>query len=248
MKKYIAVTFVLIFLGRQGAAQLLSEVGFGLGAAIYQGDLSPHWIGSYTKPGVSFQLTGQRNINSFIAIRVGYAHASISDNEDSYTGGVHQVRNFSFKASVNELSAQVLINPTFNNGWEEPGNLRPYFFAGAGVALLQVERDWSRFNYSFPYWQSWVLPGLAQDSLTNIPSSIFTFPVGAGLRYQIGENVALYAEATKRLVSTEYLDGFSKSANRNERDGFSSLIFGLSFRLGNAMGDRGRIDCPKDVW
>lgn len=247
-KNLYLIVVLAIFSGLSSSAQLLSEVGFGLGASIYQGDLSPHWIGAYNRPGASFQLTGQRNLTSFLAVRAAYAFASISDNEEGYTSGVHQQRNFWFKASVNELTAQLIVNPSLNNGWEEPGELRPYFYGGVGVAFLRVERDWSRFNYSFPYWQSWVLPGLRQDSLTAIPNNILTFPVGVGLRYQIGDNVALYGEATKRIVSTEYLDGFSKSANQKENDGYSSLIFGLTFRLFNGMGDRGRIDCPKDVW
>ena len=247
--RYLFVSFAFfLFTGLQAGAQLLSEVGFGLGASIYQGDLSPHWIGAYNRPGFSFQVTGQRNITSFLGIRAGYAHGSISDNEESYTSGVHRQRKFWFKASINEISAQLVVNPSLNNGWEEPGDLRPYFFGGIGVAFIQVERDWSRFNYSFPYWQSWVLPGLRQDSLTRIPNYIWTFPVGAGIRYQIGDNVALYGEATKRIVSTEYLDGFSKSANQKENDGFGTILFGLTFRLFNGMGDRGRIDCPTDVW
>jgi hypothetical protein len=106
-----------------------------------------------------------------------------------------------------------------------------------------------------------------------LPTSIITFPVGVGLRYQIGDNLALFGEVTKRITNNEYLDGFSKSANQKERDGFGSVIFGLSFRLGdNGDGDgggglfggrgifgglfggggggrnRGRIDCPKNVF
>ena len=132
--------------GLQAGAQLLSEVGFGLGASIYQGDLSPHWLGAYNRPGISFQLNGKRNITSFLGIRAGYAFASISDNEDAYYSGVHQQRKFKFKATINEFAAQLVINPSLDNGWEEPGDLRPYFFGGIGLGFIRVERDWSRFN------------------------------------------------------------------------------------------------------
>ncbi|MDQ3278293.1 MAG: DUF6089 family protein, partial [Bacteroidota bacterium] len=131
--KYLFVSFAAIFFtGLQAGAQLISEVSFGLGASIYQGDLSPHWLGAYNRPGISFQLAGQRNITSFLGIRAGYTFASISDNEDSYTTGVHKQRNFQFKASINEISAQLVVNPTLNSGWEEPGEFRPYLFGGVG--------------------------------------------------------------------------------------------------------------------
>ncbi len=264
-------TLLILFAFLQSTAQSLgSEVGFGLGASIYQGDLSPHWIGAYNRPGFTFQLMAQKNLFPGFALRANFAHGSVSDNEENYTSGVHQQRNFSFEATINEFSAHLIVNPQFSNGMQEPGNLHPYFFGGVGIAYLNIKRDFSRFNHSFPHWQTWVLPGLAQDSMTVLPTSTVTFPVGFGLRYQIGDNVALYGEITKRITRTEYLDGFSKSANRQENDGFSSMVFGLAFRLfsgndgsgsgqysGNGgrgfrlfsgKGGRGRYDCPKNVY
>lgn len=224
------------------------ELGVGMGASIYQGDLSPHWIGSYDKPGFKFQLMAQKNIFPGFAIRANYAFTSIRDNESDYTSGVHQLRNFSFNTTVNELSGHVLINPYFNNGEQETGTFHPYFFGGVGISFLRVQRDFSRFNRDFPHWQSWVIPGLAEDSMAAMPTSVITFPVGVGLRYQIGDKVALYGELTKRVTRNEYLDGFSKSANSKENDGFSSLVFGLVFRLSTGNGDRGRYDCPVNVY
>lgn len=253
----------LLLTSLQSRAQLWnSEAGIGLGASIYQGDLSPYWYGAYNHPGPSFQLTGQVPIHPGFAIRAYYAYSSISDNEENYTSGVHRVRNFNFEATINELSAQLVINPFFNTGEEEKGNFHPYFFGGAGVAFLSIKRDWSKFNYSFPYWQSWVLPGLQKDSLTRLPSYAFVFPVGVGLRYQIGDNLALIGEVNKRIVRTEYLDGFSKSANPKEYDGFASFLVGIAFRISgdsgggggyNGGGGRGRRNwgstaCPRNVY
>ena len=274
MRKLL-VTFHLFLLAfaQSNAQSYGGEWGIGLGASIYQGDLSPYWYGAYNRPGFTFQFAAQKNLLPGLAIRGNFAHGSISDNEDSYTSGVHMQRNFSFNARYSEFSALLVINPMFNYGEEEAGNLRPYFFGGAGVALTRIQRDFSRFNWNFPYWQAWVRPGLRTDSMTKLPTSITTFPVGVGLRYQIGDNIALFGEATKRITSTEYLDGFSKSANRKERDGFSSIVFGLSFRLGDeGYGDgsgglfggrgifgglfggggngrnRGSVACPKNVF
>jgi hypothetical protein len=233
----------------EGTAQSAgSEFGFGLGASIYQGDLSPHWIGAYNRPGLSFQITAQKNLFPLLAIRGLYAYASIRDNEANYASGVHRLRKLSFETSINEFSAQLVLNPSRNNGEEEPGNFRPYFFGGIGVAFVSIKRDFSRFDRNYPHWQTWVLPGLAADSMATMPSSVVTVPVGAGLRFQISDNIAMYTEVSKRIARTEYLDGFSKSANTRENDGFSSAIVGLVFRLGGGNGGRGSTECPVNVW
>lgn len=248
--RIVITIFFLFFTFLKVSAQSSSffELGAGVGATIYQGDLNPHWFGAYDKAGFSLQLQGSYVFNSFLSIRTNYTNGYIRDNEENYTGGVHQLRNFSFETPINELSAVIVVNPQFNNGYEEPGNLRPYFFGGAGVAFLNIKRDWSRFDRSYPHWQSWVVPGLLEDSMKRMPTSIVTFPVGAGLRYQLGYNLAIFAEFTKRITRTEYLDGFSKSANRRENDGFGAVLIGLSFRLNDLMGRRGGYDCPVDVY
>jgi hypothetical protein len=248
LKLSLGVFCTLLFFFQSAGQSFLSEVGFGVGASIYQGDLSPHWIGAYNRPGPSFQLMANKNLFPGFTLRANYAFASISDNEENYNGGVHKLRNFSFEATINEFSAQLIVNPQFNNGSEERGTFQPYFFGGVGLSFASIKRDFSRFNRDYPHWQSWVLPGLSQDSMTQLPTTFVTLPVGVGIRYQIGDNLALYGEATKRIARTEYLDGFSKSANRRENDGYSSIVIGLIFRLSSFNSDWGRYDCPKDIY
>lgn len=249
MRIAIIIVFVL-FTSLKVVAQYSAstELGVGVGATIYQGDLNPHWVGAYDKAGFSFQLQGSFVINRFLALRGNFTNGYIRDNEENYTSGVHRIRKFSFETPINEFSAVIIVNPQFNNGNEDIGNFRPYFFAGAGVAFLNIKRDWSRFDRAYPYWQSWVVPGLLQDSMKRMPTSVVTFPVGLGLRYQLGYNIAIFTEFTKRITRTEYLDGFSKSANRNQNDGFGALLIGLSFRLQDLMDRRGGYACPVDVY
>lgn len=272
MRNALLTIFIFLFSIRYAPAQSLgTELGIGAGASIYQGDLSPHWLGAYNKPNLSFQLALQQNLLPAFAIRLNYAYAPVRDNEEDYLGGVHKLRNFAFQATIHEFAVHAMINPQFSNGEEEIGNIHPYFFGGIGIGFTRIQRDFSRFNRSFPGWQSWVLPGLTQDSLTRLPTSVITLPVGMGLRFQIGDNVALYGEFSKRIVRNEYLDGFSKSANSKENDGFSSFVIGIVLRRSDSDGGggggifgfggggggggrgsgsrkRGRTDCPKNVY
>lgn len=277
MRKLFLFTTVSLFFCLKSIAQLWNaEAGFGIGASIYQGDLSPYWFGAYNRPGLNFQFTGQVPIFPGFSIRGSYAFSSISDNEENYTSGVHRVRKLNFSTTINELSAHLIVNPSFNSGEENIGTVHPYFFGGVGIGFLSVKRDWSKFGYSFPYWQTWVLPGLKTDSLMQLPKSSILFPVGLGVRYQIGYNLSLYGEVNKRIAKTEYLDGFSKVANPKENDGFASFSVGLTFKLSGDGGgyggggysggggggifsrifgggsrdrrNRGRVDCPTNVY
>lgn len=217
------VPFLLITALQTKAQSSVPEIGFGAGISFYQGDLSPHWLGTYNRPNFAFQVTAQQNIFPAVAIRANYIFAPVSDDEKDYQGGVHQLRNFSFRTSINEFSAQLVFNPKFSNGEEEVGDLHTYFFGGIGVGLINVQREWQNFNYGYSHWQPWVLSGLKEDSLASLPTAILTVPVGMGIRYQIGDNIALYGEFNKRITRSEYIDGFSRAANSKKKDGFASF-------------------------
>lgn len=250
MRKLLLGVVYLSCAALQGQAQTSTiELGMGAGASVYQGDIAPTRLGSTNRPGFSFQVFANYRLHPAFLLRGSYAYAYIRDNEEGY-GGYHMHRNFAFQTSVNELSAQIIVLPFATKEQAKPVRLQPYAFAGAGLAFLSIKRDWSRFNHSFQ-WPRWVQPGLAQDSLAKMPSAALTFPIGLGLRYQFGENVALYAEGAHRITRNEYLDGFSKAANPNRNDAFTALTIGFIFRLGDSYSGpagRGGYGCPVNIY
>ncbi len=210
--------------------QPIVEFGFGPGTAIYQGDLSPHRFGSLRKAGLGLQLFGHFIFSPTFSARLNYSFSSLQERDNSYTFTYKQFRNFFFETTVNELSAQLVLNPLRNNGDEDDQRLLPYLFAGVGMAKLRVNRDFSNFAYGWQHWQSWVRPGLATDSAKVLPSFALTLPVGGGVRFLIGENISLFAEVGHRFTNEEYLDGFSMAANPKKKDAFTTFTAGLIFR------------------
>lgn len=210
--------------------QPMLEVGIGSGAAIYQGDLSPHRFGSLRKAGLGLQLFGQLVFSSSLSVRLNYNFSSLQEGDKSYSFTYKQYRNFFFQTNVNEFAAQIVLNPLRNNGSEDDRRLQPYVFAGAGLARLRINRDWSRFDYGWKHWQDWVRPGLAGDSAKVLPALALTLPVGLGFRFFVGENISLFAELGHRFTNEEYLDGFSLAANPKKKDGFTTVTAGLIFR------------------
>lgn len=88
MKRFFILLLFLTLSFVRGHSQLWgTEIGIGSGISIYQGDLSPYWLGAYNKPNFSFQLNVQQNLLPFLAVRANYAYAPVRDNENNYEGG-----------------------------------------------------------------------------------------------------------------------------------------------------------------
>lgn len=251
MRRIVPVSLCVLAVCLQVSAQPSRfELGFGMGASVYQGDLSPFRLGSFNKPGFAFQVLFQYNPHPALSLRGNFAFASLQEDESSYHFAYHSHRNFRFETSVNELSALVVVHPLRKSGKETPGHFSPYVFGGAGISFLSVQRDWSRFNQGFG-WQQWVRPGLANDTATTPPRSVIVYPVGAGIQYFFGEKLSLYAEGAHRITRNGYIDGFSLAANPLVNDSYSSYTIGLIFRLSGNDGGRGgrsTYDCPVNVW
>jgi hypothetical protein len=252
MRRSLLAPFCLLFTCWYAQGQSAKfELGFGIGAAVYQGDLTPNRLGNLAKPDFSFQVLLNYNFHPAVSLRANFAFATLREDESRYQLAYHQHRNFRFETSVNELSAQVVFNPLNNTGSELPASIRPYLFGGAGISFLGIKRDHSRFDHNWNGWQSWVRPGLEQDSLTTLPTSIVSFPVGAGLRYVFGENLSLYVEGSHRFTKNGFIDGFSHAANPKVHDTYTTATIGLIFKLSGSNGingGRGGYGCPVNVW
>jgi OOP family OmpA-OmpF porin len=86
-----------------------------------------------------------------------------------------------------------------------------------------------------------VLTGLAVDNAHGTPRALFSVPVGVGAEYPISNRFSVNIETSYRFIFTDYLDGFSKSANPNLQDHYHSTSVGLIYKFGGK--DKG-IGCP----
>ncbi len=206
------------------------EVGLHFGTLIYQGDLSKSFAGDYSSLHPAIGLYASRSIDPYFAIRGNFTYGKISEDEAKFTTPVwKQFRAFNFSTTIKELTASLVFSPFGDNNDRK---ISPYLFAGAGVAFVNVHRDWHRYDTSVYNTKSQVQQGLAIDTLHSPPRVIAILPVGAGLRYAIGSQWSLNAEATYRLTATDYLDGFKYAGNPTKRDGYYGFSLGVSYRFG----------------
>ena len=106
--------------------------------------------------------------------------------------------------------------------------------------MLNIKRDYSRSNPEYFAYHDFAARGIALDSNAAVPKQCLVFPVGAGFRFGIGDYTSLFGEGTYRLMSTDYLDGFSKSANPSLLDHYTNISVGIIYRFGDNF-----INCPR---
>jgi hypothetical protein len=216
------------------------ELGIAVGAFVYQGDLTPHRLGSLKtlRPGII--VHGSRKINATMALRLNLSIASLRGDDSKYNVPAYrQQRNFKFSTPLIELSPQLVWSPW---GWEEVGpKISPYVFGGVGLSYLRIRPDWSNFNASHFILEENLPARIAEDIAHGTPRLLPVIPVGAGIRYAISPKLVMNAELSYRTTFTDYLDGFSKAANPNLKDKYYSVSVGVIYRFGKSNNSW---DCP----
>ncbi len=240
----IAIVFIIMLAAQKTLAQFTPskwEIGINAGTLIYQGDLSEGAFG-YTnslKPAV--ELWVSRSLDSYFSIRANLLQGWLGADESTYAApDYRRHRNLAFNTPVSEFSAELvwdLYGKTYREGMRR---FSPYFFVGAGFALLHIDRNWSRFDTTYFNSKSTASRGLGIDTLQKTPGFLPVIPVGAGVRYMVSNRIFINAEATYRIFSSDYIDGFSYAGNPAKNDHYYGLSLGVSYRFG-WYG----MDCPK---
>ncbi len=216
------------------------QVGANAGIFIYQGDLTPSPLGSYRTLSPGFGLYVSRILSPSFILRTNFAKGTIRGADAVYSHpSWRKERNFKFSSPVTEISELLVWNIFKNNSNETGRRFSPYLYTGAGVSILKINRDYSGFNASYFADEANVTPGLMADISTNPPSTTVVLPIGAGVEYYLTPHISLTAETAFRFTFTDYLDGFSKSANPRKRDYYHTHTIGLVYKFGS----KSKYDC-----
>jgi hypothetical protein len=244
LKTTILSLLVIAFNNFKSSGQFIPskyEVGLNVGSLIYQGDLSAGMAGytGYIRPAIGLYLT--KSLDDYFSIRINGVRGRIGADESTYASPAwRRFRNLSFSSSVTEFSAALnwdLLGKTYREGFRR---FSPYFFAGAGVTILNVHRNWSGFNRVFFGPKSAAAIGLGIDTLRQTPGIIAVIPLGAGLRYRLTDQFFLNVEMVYRLTASDYVDGFKYAGNPARDDHYYGFSVGVSYRFGHY-----ETSCPK---
>lgn len=179
-----------------------------------------------------------RKINTSFSARLNITRGKLYGDDAKYSNpDWRQQRNFNFTSPITEISLQGVWSFLENRS----PRFSPYVFAGGGVAFMNIKRDYSNYNAGYFGENSSVANGLAADAATSLPRVIPVAPVGAGVRYYLNDRFSLIGETSYRLSFTDYMDGFSKSANPGKNDHYLSHSVGLVYAFGKKNKGLG---CP----
>ena len=241
-RKASAVIILLFLVPTVTTAQFYKDMSIGLnvGAYIYQGDLTPERLGSFKtiSPGIS--LFAKKPINHFLSARLHMSFAKLKGDESKYSNpDWRQQRNFMFTTPLKEFSAQLVWNVLGRN-YDDRG-IMPYVFSGAGISFVKITKDYSRLNTAYFGEGSTVTDGLALDNAAGVPRRLISIPIGAGAEYPLSERFSVNIETAYRFIFSDYLDGFSQSANPKRQDHYHSTSAGLIYKFGKINNG---IGCP----
>lgn len=215
------------------------EVGISVGAGLYAGDLAPTLLSPYKSPGLFIGVSGSKKLTNAFALQADLFFGNVKAGDANYSKpAFRQQRNFTFKTRVIEFSISGTLTPL---GRER--RLTPYLFAGGGLGIVKVRRDYSNLNYESVYFinDPAIMEGLPEDIEHRLPRIIPVVPAGAGIRYSLSKKISFNLQTSYRLMSNDYLDGFSKGANPSKKDHYYTHTLGFIY----SFGETNTLACPK---
>jgi hypothetical protein len=250
MKKIAAIVLVC-FLGSTVQGQMRQayvqegEIGIGVGAAHYFGDLNTRAALNRPKPsaGVFFR----KQFGNYIGVKAAVNYARLGYSDRYSKNETQQRRNLSFNTNIWELALSGDFN-FFKFYPGEPGfNYTPYVSLGVGI--------FSYDPYAYLNNDKYFLRPIGTEGQGSVlyperkpySSMALCIPLAVGFKYGLTPNTNLFAEVGYRFTNTDYLDdvsttyapdAFEPLPNGNPSIGM--LLQDRSYETGPVIGIKGR--------
>ena len=254
MKKCILGIFVITsfvsFVSAQNVTEQVGEFGLTVGAAHYFGDLNNRGQLNRPKPAVGVFFIKQ--FNNYLGVRASAHYAQVGYSDVYSKVDYQKRRNLSFNSDIVEVALQ----GDFNFFKFVPGDPNYIFtpFVSIGIGA---------FSYNpYAYYQDkkyYLRPlgtegqniGYTDPTSGKIrkpyKSMAVCFPIGAGIKYNLSNNINLSFQITHRLTTTDYLDdvsttfvGIHKFPILNGQPSIAGILQDRSFETGTSIGVEGR--------
>ncbi len=197
----------------QFGEQQAAEIGIGVGAAHYFGDLNA--TTHLNRPGQSATLFFRKNLGQYIAARASVTYAKLGFADSLNTQNeVMRNRNLSFTSDVWEVALQGDFN-FFRFVPGDPGaSFTPYVTLGVGVFGYNPYTTWQNQRYYFrelPVGTEGQNSPLYPERKMYAPTAM-SIPFGGGIKYALyGGRLNIAFEILHRFTNTDYLDDVSST-------------------------------------
>lgn len=185
------------FFCASSSAQNTSEVGIGLGATNYRGEISPEYQLQNNRPALTAFY--RRDVSVPITLRggltAGFLRAA-DDNVNGVNGGVPPLQNYrqaNMKGGLAEASAVVEYNFMNYHYRTDKVHFTPYLFAGIAAFYANTTTTTNNPALSGAFNRKGAMLG-------------FAIPAGVGFKYALSEHINLGLEVGVRKAFTDQLD------------------------------------------
>jgi opacity protein-like surface antigen len=205
MTNSISNTALLVCLAQAGSAffcasanaQNTSELGIGIGATNYRGEISPEYQLQNSRP--AFTVFYRKDVSVPITLRGGFTAGLLradDGNVSGTNGGVPPLLNYrqaNTKGSILEASAVVEYNFMDYHYRADKIHFTPYLFAGLAAFYANTSTVTNNSALGNDFNRDGAMLG-------------FSIPAGAGLKYALSEHLNLGLEVGVRKAFTDQLD------------------------------------------
>jgi outer membrane protein OmpA-like peptidoglycan-associated protein len=229
------------------------ELGIGVNAMNYQGDLVKPALFTLKETQPNLALFLRKPIKNNLAVRLGLSMGQISGTDLNYDD--RKIRGFNFKSPLTEIAGMLEFQPM---DWQKADGtnrkLVPYLFGGLGVALTNPKVNWNGATSA----------NITKDQ-KDLSKATLAIPLGAGFKIPLGKGT-LGIEMGLRPTLSDYIDGISEAGNPKKKDWYVAGGVTYAFRIGgkkdvdtdgdgvsdsrdkcpNAVGTKANNGCPDD--
>ena len=196
------------------------EVGLLGGVSQYNGDLNSFGT---KENNLALGMMARYHVTDNFAVRGNFIAGHLTGNDANST--VNAARKISFRAGLRELAFlgeyDLLGKKRYTEGFRKM--LSPYFFGG--VALANITPNTLYFNGVNDSKK------LKEDIDAPRKKLNITFPIGAGLKFDLAEKWTLNVEAGYRILFSDYVDGVSKLGNPSNNDSYAYAGVAIGYRI-----------------
>ena len=214
MRKVVILSlFILTFkapaVAQREAVVQEGELGISFGAAHYFGDINNR--SAIDKPNPVVGVYFKKQFGKYVAVRVSGHYAEVGYSDTYSNIAFQRRRNLDFNSQIWEMAVQGDFN-FFNFIPGDPAyKFTPYVTMGVGSINFDP--------YTYLNGQKYFLRNLGTEGQGSAlyperkpyRNQAFCFPLGMGIKYNLGKNINLSFEITHRFTSTDYLDDVSSS-------------------------------------
>lgn len=175
----ILLLTMTVALSAQDAPEYRAEIGGGIGLVSYQGDFNGNLFKNMQP---MFTLLGRYKFNPRMALALNVSYGKIKGSSKDAKTYFPDIPVTEFSHGLLDVGVRYEYNFwPYGTGREYRGaqRLTPYIYIGMGATMAKPEKTEIAFN----------------------------LPIGAGVKYKVGERVNLALEWTMHFTSSDMLDG-----------------------------------------